>query len=139
MRVAVGLVFLAIGIAKFVRPLAPGLPIGIEGFELLLVEVGVPFAGLQAWAITLLEIGGGLALVLNLFTPIAATLLAAEMAVAFVTVGLPAILGQPVLVQGIVIGAEAWRQPLELGLLVAAGFIAWNTKERLRPMRPQNS
>lgn len=59
---------------------------GVAGF---LSSLGVPVPGLFAVIVTLVEFLGGLALILGLFTRIAAVLVAVDMVVAILTVHLP--------------------------------------------------
>ena len=81
LRAAVGLVFLMHGGQKlFVFGHA-----GVTGF---MSQIGLPFPGLNAWLITLVEFGGGLALLAGAQTRIAAALLAFSMVVAIVSVHL---------------------------------------------------
>ena len=61
LRVAVALVFIAHGCSKlFVMGHA-----GVTGF---FTHLGIPFPGVAAWGISLLEFGGGIALAAGLFT-----------------------------------------------------------------------
>lgn len=55
LRVTLGVIFLTHGLPKIMG--------GVSGFEGMLGEMGVPLAGIMAWVVTLLEVGGGLALI----------------------------------------------------------------------------
>ena len=73
LRVVIGLVFFVHGFQKlFVMGFG-----GVAGF---LAPLGVPAAGLFAVIVTLVEFLGGLALILGLFTRVAALLLAVDIA-----------------------------------------------------------
>jgi putative oxidoreductase len=78
LRLAVGAGFLMHGLAKFQR--------GPEKFAKLLQFVGTPFPLPAAWAVTLLEIGGGLALIAGAFVALVALPLTFAMVVATFTV-----------------------------------------------------
>jgi len=135
LRVAAGLVFLATGMMKLVSSIVlgsaiPDLPPGIPGFAEYLSAVGVPFPLPSAYAVTIIEIGGAFVLLASAFwrpavrltRPVAAAL-AANMLVAIVTVGLKNLGGEPVLMQGLPVTFQAWRLPLEAGLLLAMLFL----------------
>jgi putative oxidoreductase len=74
LRLIVGYGFLAHGLAKFAR--------GPTGFGRLLHYMGVPLPGATAWVVTLLEILGGLAILLGVLVAIASIPLIASMLVA---------------------------------------------------------
>jgi putative oxidoreductase len=80
LRLIVGYGFMAHGAAKLTR--------GPENFGRLLHQIGVPIPGLTAWVVTLLEIFGGLAILLGVFVTIASIPLICSMFVAMVTVQL---------------------------------------------------
>lgn len=80
LRLVVGYGFLAHGLAKLVR--------GPAGFAKLLAQIGVPLPGLSAWMVTLVEIVGGIALIVGAFVAIASVPLIASMLVAMFTVQL---------------------------------------------------
>jgi putative oxidoreductase len=78
-RVVVGVVFFMHGWQKF-------FTMGMEGVGGFFGSLGVPAAGLMAVVVSLVELLGGLALILGVGTRIAAILLAADMFVAFLLV-----------------------------------------------------
>ncbi len=82
LRVIVGMVFLVHGLQKI-------LQFGIGGFAGNLEGQGVPLPMFFAVVVTLAEVLGGLALILGLFTRLAAIPLAIDMAVAILMVHLP--------------------------------------------------
>ena len=86
-RVALGIVFTVSGVGKVlgVGPKA----MGIGGFAGFLGGLGVPFPTLAAWAVGLLELVGGVLLLVGLLTRIVSVLLAINMAAALVLVHLP--------------------------------------------------
>lgn len=80
-RVAIGVIFLVHGYQKFAT-------MGISGTTKFFESVGIPLAGLAAPAVALLEVVGGLALIVGAALPIAGTLLALNMVGAIVFVHL---------------------------------------------------
>ncbi|TMR96059.1 DoxX family protein [Nonomuraea basaltis] len=81
-RVAIGAIFLVHGYQKFVT-------MGIAGTTKFFESVGVPLAGVAAPAVAVLEVAGGLALILGAALPIVGTLLALDMIGAIVFVHAP--------------------------------------------------
>ncbi|RCW38497.1 putative oxidoreductase [Halopolyspora algeriensis] len=81
-RIAVGVVFIAHGLQKF-------LQWGIGGTTSSFAGMGIPLPGLAAWVAALIETLGGLALLAGAALPLAGLLLAATMvgALLFVHVG----------------------------------------------------
>jgi putative oxidoreductase len=77
-RAALGLVFASYGYAKWAG--------GIDRFVGLLLATGFPFPDVLARAVAALELGGGLLLLVGIWTRLVAGLLAAEMAVAIARV-----------------------------------------------------
>lgn len=82
LRVVVGVVFLVHGYQKLFQM---GIP-GVTGF---FTQIGAPLPQLTAPLVSVLEFGGGLALILGLLTPVVAALLAADMLGAMLLVHLP--------------------------------------------------
>lgn len=80
LRVIVGYGFVAHGMAKWLR--------GPAGFAKLLAFVGTPFPLPAAWLVTLLEVFGGLAIVIGAFVALTSVPLIASMIVAMLTVQL---------------------------------------------------
>ena len=80
LRLVVGYGFMAHGIAKWGR--------GPEHFGQLLQQIGVPLPVATAWIVTLLEVFGGLAILLGVLVAVASIPLIASMLVAMFTVQL---------------------------------------------------
>ena len=81
LRLIVGYGFLQHGIAKLTR--------GPEAFAAILHAIGVPAPHLMAWLTILVEIFGGLAVLLGALVPLASLAMAAVLLVAIFTVHLP--------------------------------------------------
>ena len=81
LRLVVGLVFVAHGAQKLFQ-------FGLGGTTAFLGQLGVPLAGLAALVLIAVELLGGLAILLGLFTRLVAVLLAADMLTALLTVHL---------------------------------------------------
>lgn len=79
LRVVAGVVFFMHGQQKL-------FDTGIDGVEGFFASEGIPAAGLAAVAVTLVEMVGGLALIVGLATRVAGLLLAVDMAVALLVV-----------------------------------------------------
>ena len=62
---------------------------GHEMFTGMLQNIGVPAAGLMAWAVGAVELLGGIALIVGAFVSVASVLLSINMLVAMFTVHLP--------------------------------------------------
>ncbi len=105
LRLAVGIVLFAHGWQKL---FVMGVP-GVTGF---FGAIGIPAPGLMAWVVTLVELLGGAALILGLFTRYVAPLVAIVMLVAILTVKKSVGL----------IGAEGTGY--ELDLLILGGALA---------------
>ena len=86
-RVMVGLVFLLEGILKFVQP----GELGAGRFA----AIGLPFSHQLAPLVGGLEIGGGLAILLNFYAGDAALVLLVVIVTALVSTKLPILLGRP--------------------------------------------
>lgn len=82
LRVVVGIVFLVHGYEKL-------FTMGIGGVAGFFTQIGAPLPGVTAPLVSVLEFAGGVALILGLFTPIVAALLAADMLGAIFLVHLP--------------------------------------------------
>src|SRR5512141_762400 len=80
LRLIVGYGFMAHGYAKLTR--------GPEHFGQLLQQIGVPMPAATAWIVTLLELFGGLAIVLGIFVTVVSIPLIVSMLVAMLTVQL---------------------------------------------------
>jgi putative oxidoreductase len=78
LRLIVGYGFMAHGIAKWSR--------GPAAFSRLLDQIGVPMPLATAWLVTLLEVFGGLAILVGLFVSLVSIPLIASTAVAMFTV-----------------------------------------------------
>ena len=81
LRLVVGFGFLAHGLAKWDR--------GPENFGRLLHHIGVPLPTATAWIVTLVEVLGGLAILVGIFVAVASVPLIISMLVAMVSVHLP--------------------------------------------------
>jgi putative oxidoreductase len=86
-RLALGIIFVVSGVGKVfaVGPKASG----IEAFAGTLAQLGIPLPTVAAWGVGVLELVGGVLLLIGLLTRIVAGLLAIDMAVATVLVHLP--------------------------------------------------
>ncbi|MEV4108807.1 DoxX family protein [Nonomuraea sp. NPDC049695] len=78
-RIAIGVIFLVHGYQKFAT-------MGIPGTTKFFESAGIPLASVAAPAVAVLEVVGGLALILGAALPIAGTLLALDMVGAIVFV-----------------------------------------------------
>lgn len=81
LRLIVGYGFLAHGYAKLAR--------GPDAFAAILQAIGVPAPHLAAWATVLVELVGGIAILVGAFVPLASIPMAAVLLVAMFTVHLP--------------------------------------------------
>jgi putative oxidoreductase len=81
LRLIVGYGFLEHGFAKLGR--------GVDAFAHILQAIGMPFSSLLAWTTVLIEIGGGLAILLGAFVALASIPMAIVLLVAIFTVHLP--------------------------------------------------
>jgi putative oxidoreductase len=82
LRVVTGIIFLMHGQQKLFE-------FGIGGVTGMMTGLGVPAPGLMAIMVTLVELVGGIALILGAFTRIAAILVAADVLVALFLIHLP--------------------------------------------------
>jgi putative oxidoreductase len=81
LRLIVGFGFIVHGVAKWSR--------GPENFGKLLEQIGAPLPTATAWVVTLVEVFGGLAILVGAFVAIASIPLIVSMLVAMFTVQLP--------------------------------------------------
>ncbi|WP_226011350.1 DoxX family protein [Halomicrobium salinisoli] len=87
LRGGVALVLLLHSLARF--GIGPYDPMPVSGFAGFLGSMGVPAPGLTAWVVTLVELVGGVLILVGLFTRAAAALAAVVMLVALALVHLP--------------------------------------------------
>jgi len=73
LRISLGIVFFAHGYLKFFK-------MGMDGVVGFFTSLGIPAPTVAAWGVTLLEMVGGIALILGIFTPVLGVLFAIEMA-----------------------------------------------------------
>jgi putative oxidoreductase len=78
LRIILGVVFFAHGYLKFFK-------MGIDGVVGFFTSLGIPAPEFAAWGVTFLEMVGGIALILGIFTPVLGVLFAIEMAVAIMS------------------------------------------------------
>ena len=81
LRLIVGYGFMEHGFAKLAR--------GPDAFAHILQAIGVPAPAFMAWSTVLVEILGGLAVILGAFVPLASLPMAAVLLAAMFTVHLP--------------------------------------------------
>lgn len=86
-RLAVGIPLFVSGVGKVLN--AGPKATGIDAFAGFLTTLGVPLPGVFAWIVGLVELGGGLLLLVGLLSRLAALLVATDMLVAMVLVHLP--------------------------------------------------
>jgi putative oxidoreductase len=116
LRLIVGLGFLEHGYAKLWR--------GADGFIAILHAIGMPFAELLGWATILVEIVGGLLVLLGAFAPVAALPMIVVLLVAIVTVHLPNGFSSIKLISYDSTGAHFGQPGYETDLLYLAGLVA---------------
>lgn len=73
LRIILGVVFFAHGYLKFFK-------MGMNGVIGFFTSLGIPAPTVAAWGVTWLEMIGGVALILGIFTPVLGVLFAIEMA-----------------------------------------------------------
>jgi putative oxidoreductase len=83
LRIILGVSFMVHGAPKLFSAQAH------DGFEMMLGQLGVPAPQLMSWVVGFVEFFGGIALIIGLFTWIAAALLTVNMLVAMFLVHLP--------------------------------------------------
>lgn len=120
-RKTAGTLFVAAGLFKLLAARGE--------FAHMLAWAHVPLPQVVSFAVPLLEVGGGAALCTNRKTRIFAALLAGDMAAAIFLVGVPGRRGHAFTAQGHTVGAEVWRLPLEIVLLVICLWLAWKQKD----------
>ena len=116
LRLMVGLGFFEHGYAKLWR--------GADGFIAILHAIGMPFAELLGWATILVEIVGGLLVLLGAFVPVAALPMIVVLLVAIVTVHLPNGFSSVKLLSYDSTGAHFGQPGYETDLLYLAGLLA---------------
>jgi putative oxidoreductase len=116
LRLMVGLGFFEHGYAKLWR--------GADGFIAILHAIGMPFAELLGWATILVEIVGGLLVLLGAFVPVAALPMIVVLLVAIVTVHLPNGFSSIKLISYDSAGAHFGQPGYETDLLYLAGLVA---------------
>jgi putative oxidoreductase len=111
---SVGMLFLrlVVGIVLFAHGWQKLFVMGVPNVAGFFGSLGIPAPGLMAWVVTLIELVGGAALILGLFTRFVAPLVAVVMLVAILTVKRS--IG--------IIGAEGTGY--ELDLLILGGALA---------------
>jgi len=117
---SIGMIFLVAGTGKLLLPLAGG---AIPTFQLVLEAIGLPQPALMALAICLMEVTGGIALIKNRYRKSASLVLGSILLGALTTFSIPSTLSTPLVVQGLELGREFFRIPLEGGLLCALVWI----------------
>ena len=86
LRVVLGIVFVMHGMGKLVGP--PFAGGGMDGTIAFFTQIGIPMPNIAAWGVGLAETLGGAALIFGAAVPIAALVLAVDMAVAILKVTL---------------------------------------------------
>jgi putative oxidoreductase len=145
LRTLAGIAFVTLGQMKFFDSILLGtdavsLPQGPEGFAQYLAAIGIPFPLLNAYMVCFVEMLCGVGLLLSAFMPrpALATRLTAfplfmDMVVALVTVGVPNLLGHPVMLDGVAVTNQAWRFPLEGALLAITLMLLVRPMARREP------
>jgi len=116
LRLIIGLGFMEHGYAKLVR--------GPDAFIAILHAIGMPFADLLGWATIVIEVVGGLLIVLGAFVPVAAVPMIVVLLVAIFTVHLPYGFSSIKLMSYDASGAHFGQPGYETDLLYAAGLLA---------------
>jgi putative oxidoreductase len=116
LRLIVGFGFMEHGLAKLAK--------GPDAFANILQAMGVPGAHFMAWSTILVEILGGLAVILGLFVTLASLPMAAVLLVAVFTVHLPYGFSSIKLVAVTVAGAQFGPPGYEVDLLYLACLAA---------------
>jgi putative oxidoreductase len=116
LRLIVGFGFMQHGYAKLAR--------GPEFFAGILHALGMPMADLLSWATILIELFGGLAILLGLLVPIASIPMAVVLIVAIVTVHIPNGFSSIKLLSVTATGAHFGQPGYEADLLYLAAISA---------------
>jgi putative oxidoreductase len=116
LRLIVRYGFMEHGFAKLAR--------GPEAFANILHAIGVPGSHVMAWSTILIEVLGGLAVLLGAFVALVAVPMAALLVVAVVTVHLPYGFSSIKLLSVTAAGAQFGPPGYELNLLYLAGLAA---------------
>jgi putative oxidoreductase len=116
LRLIVGYGFMEHGFAKLGR--------GPDAFTAILQAIGVPAPHLMAWATILIEILGGLAIILGAFVALASVPMAAVLLVAMFTVHLPYGFSSIKLMMVTAVGAQFGPPGYECDLLYLACLAA---------------
>jgi putative oxidoreductase len=116
LRLAVGFGFIEHGYAKLAR--------GPEAFAAILHAIGTPAAELMAWATIMVELVGGLLVLVGAFIPIASIPMAVVLLVAILTVHLPNGFSSIKLLSFDAAGAHFGQPGYETDLLYMAGLVA---------------
>jgi putative oxidoreductase len=116
LRLIVGLGFIEHGYAK--------LSHGPAGFIAILHAIGMPYAHLLGWATIIVEIVGGICVLLGAVVPLAAAPMIVVLLVAIFTVHLPNGFSSIKLLSYDTAGAHFGQPGYETDLLYAAGLIA---------------
>jgi putative oxidoreductase len=137
LRLIVGYGFMEHGFAKLGR--------GADAFAAILRAIGVPFPHLMSWATILVEVFGGLAILLGAFVALAIVPMATVLLVAIFTVHLPYGFSSIKLMAVTPAGAHFGQPGYECDLLYLAGLAAlvlggagpWALDNLLRKRREQ--
>lgn len=116
LRLLIGFGFWAHGFAKLSR--------GVDGFADILQALNVPAPHFTAWATSLIEFLGGLAIMAGIFVPFVSVPLAIIMLTALVTVHLPYGFSSIKLMAITADGPQFGKIGYELNLLYIAGLFA---------------
>jgi putative oxidoreductase len=116
LRLIVGYGFMEHGFVKLGR--------GVEAFAHILQAIGIPFSSLLAWVTVLIEIFGGLAILLGAFVALASIPMAVVLLVAIFTVHLPNGFSSIKLQSFGPDGAHFGQPGYECDLLYLAGLVA---------------
>jgi putative oxidoreductase len=116
LRLIVGFGFLEHGYAKLAR--------GADGFIAILHALGTPLADLLGWATIVVEIVGGVMILIGAFVPVAAVAMIIVLLVAIFTVHLPNGFSSIKLLSYDATGAHFGQPGYETDLLYIAGLLA---------------